>query len=175
MCEGTNEGQSERMCVGTTLALSLFLSRGLFALWNSTLQKLVFSLLQNVQTERPLLCHVQEPYDNCCLPHWQILTLQKMGCEEGRCGFCAGQTLFQQVSLKLQGKQVSTREFKTSEISAPRVLEHTPMSPSRENTAIDAFRAKSRVTLHTPQHCTLQGAHKFLSLLLHTNSTHDFE
>lgn len=45
----------------------------------------------------------------------EVLTLQQVGCEEGRRGVRAGQALLQEVSLKLQGKQVPRREFKTSQ------------------------------------------------------------
>lgn len=59
----------------------------------------------------------------------EILTLQKVGCQKGRRGVCAGQTLLQEVSLELQGKQVSRREFKTPQISTPKAPEHPPPPP----------------------------------------------
>lgn len=45
-------------------------------------------------------------------PRLGTLTLQKVGCQKGRRGVRTGQTLLQEVSLKLQGKQVPRREFK---------------------------------------------------------------
>lgn len=80
----------------------------------------------------------------CCTPltvctsaqGGEILTLQEVGCQEGGRGIRAGQTLLQEVPLKLQGKQVSRREFKTPQTSTPEAPEHAPrMSPSQESTA----------------------------------------
>lgn len=81
-----------------------------------------------------------------------VLTLQQVGHEEGRRGVRAAQTLLQEVSLQLQGKQVPRREFKTPQILTPKVLEHAPLVSVTESTcppeaaATGDVRAVSKVT-----------------------------
>lgn len=116
----------------------------------------------------------------------EILTLQKVGCQQRRRGVRAGQTLLQEVSLKLQGKQVSRRELKTPQASTPKALEHTPMPPSQESTEpqerAEAKQQEARgrqlsgrghaQQRHTPpRHTTPSGgAHKFTLLLSYTQN-----
>lgn len=130
----------------------------------------------------------------------EILTLQKVGCQQRRRGVRAGQTLLQEVSLKLQGKQVSRRELKTPQASTPEALEHTPHASlagehrapgkssgqtrqsRREQTGAEAKQQEARAgssaggVTHSrrtrlPDTPRLQGgAHRFTLLLLYTQN-----
>lgn len=104
----------------------------------------------------------------------RTLTLQEVGRQEGSRGVRAGQTLLQKVSLKLQGKQVSRREFQAQR-SAPKLLNTLPTSVSGGHTAPGHTRAdgeqgqsqelsvSTRRAVHTPGgphagHTIAQGA-----------------